>query len=104
MGIASRVGTLTGTTTTDTVTIASLPNPVSYISVRLRNPASGDKASFRVATGAGVTAADVTVDGDDLYHLDNTRPEHPVAVNATDITAVLASERRSAGTQVAVDL
>jgi hypothetical protein len=86
MGIASRVGTLTGTTTTDTITITGLPNPVTYISVRLRNPASGDKASFRVATGAGNVAADLTIDADDCYHLDNTRPEHPVPVNATDIS------------------
>lgn len=83
----SRVGTFTGTATTDTITITGATPPVRYVSVRLRNPSSGDKATFNVAVGASVVAADVTIDGNDFFHLDNTRPERPVEVGqATDIS------------------
>ena len=90
MGIVSRVGTLTGTSTTDTVTITGLTNPVRYLSVRLRNPGSGDKATFNIAIGASAVAADVTIDGNDFYHLDNTRPEIPIETGAaTDLSIKL---------------
>ena len=83
----SRVGTFTGATTTDTITITGAAPPGRCVAVRLRGPAAGGAATFNVATGASVVAGDVTIDGNDFIHLDNTRPEHPVEVGqATDIS------------------
>jgi len=88
MGIASKVGTLTGTTTTDTITISGLTNRVAYVSVRLRNPASGDKATFLLATGPSAVSADVTIDQDNGYHLDNTRPEMTIDVGGVNDVSI----------------
>lgn len=75
----SRTGTCTGTTTTDTITINDVDPPVRYVAVRLRGTADTDVLTFSVATG-GTTATDVTIGGNDFYHLDKNRPEHPVEV------------------------
>lgn len=85
----SRTGTCTGTTTTDTITVTGIDPPVRYVAVRLRGTADTDVATFSVATG-GTTATDVTIGGNDFYHLDKNRPEHPVEVGqATSISVKL---------------
>lgn len=82
----SRTGTLTGTTTTDTISVTGIDPPVRYVAVRLRGTADTDVATFHVATN-GTTATDVTIGGNNFYHLDKNRPEHPVEVGqATSIS------------------
>lgn len=91
----SRVGTFTGTTTTDTITVTGIDPPIRYVAVRFRNPGSGDKATFSVAINGG-TATDVTIDGNDFYHLDNTRPEHPVELGSATSISIKARGTASA--------
>lgn len=73
----ARHGTLSGSSTVDTVTITSIDPPVSWVTVSL--PQGSGDAYFTVATN-GTTAATPTVAGNDTYHLSPARPERPVEV------------------------
>lgn len=84
-------GTLTGSSTVDTITLtvpAGAPT-VSYVVVSL--PQGSGDAYFTVAIN-GATAATPTVAGDDTYHLSPARPEWPVEIGrATTVQVKMIS-------------
>lgn len=77
-----RHGTLTGSSTVDTVTVtgAAGDNPISAVAVSI--PAGTGDAYFTVAID-GRTAATPTVGGDNTYHLGVAHPIWSVAVGTT---------------------
>ena len=81
----ARHGTLTGSSTVDTVSITSIDPVVSYVVVSL--PQGAGDAYFTVATN-GVTAATPTVAGNDTYHLSPQRPEWPVEVGRANALSI----------------
>lgn len=76
----ARHGTLTGSSTVDTVTVTSIDPRASYVVVSL--PQGSGDAYFTVAAN-GATAATPTVAGNDTYHLSPQRPEWPVEIGGT---------------------
>lgn len=85
----ARHGTLTGSSTVDTVTITSIDPVASWVTVVLPN-GTGD-AYFTIATN-GATAATPTVAGNDTYRVCAARPERPVEIGrASSISIKLIS-------------
>ena len=75
-----RHGTLTGSSTVDTITVTGADPGVSTIMVSL--PGGSGDAYFTVATG-GATAATPTVAGDNTYHLGTAHPVLAVPAGQT---------------------
>jgi len=85
----ARHGTLTGSSTVDTVTITSIDPSVTWLTV-LNTAATGD-LYFTVATN-GTTAATPTVAGNDTYRCCAGRPERPVEIGrATSLSIKMIS-------------
>jgi hypothetical protein len=73
-------GTLTGSSTVDTITVTGADPGVSVLMVSL--PAGTGDAYFTVAAN-GATAATPTVAGDDTYHLSAAHPALSVNIGQT---------------------